>query len=60
VRRRALQNIAYLLIVHGLVRDTSVAVFCKKMHKSRKPTATRTATGASPDFAKSTNFCPNI
>jgi hypothetical protein len=25
--------------------DVPLAIFCRKMHKSRKPTATRTATG---------------
>jgi hypothetical protein len=48
VRRRALQNIVYLLIIHRLARDAPFAVFCREMHKSRKPTATRTATGINP------------
>jgi hypothetical protein len=43
--RKALQNVSYLVIIHCLAMNVPLAIFCRKMHKSRKPTATTTATG---------------
>jgi hypothetical protein len=51
-RRRALQNVSYLFIIHRFKWSASLADFCRNMHKSRKATATRTATGFCPILAK--------